>query len=256
MGKTGGGRGTNQYRVRGRSADADRRSSQLGRFDSLPAAGLATTGDVDADLASVADQLPDGTAQAWRSLVAVVPASAYLAGGTALACHLHHRVSRDLDFFFVEPFDVEALHRAVGQVGAFAPTLLAPGTLNGILGSTRVQFLEASSQHHVVEPVEFAGLRIASVPDLLAMKLKVIGDRAELRDYFDVMVIDQRTSWSVEVGLTLFVQRYFPAAPDQAVEHIVRGLGFTDDVLDDPGLPVSRDEVVDFWARRVRSLRR
>lgn len=255
MGKTGGGRGTNQHRVRGRSVGPGRRDEPAGGTLSLTRVPPAPTGDLDTDLAAVAEHLPAGTAQAWRALVPVLPDTAYLAGGTALTCHLGHRTSRDLDFFFAEPFDVDGLRRAVDQVGTFAPTLVAPGTLNGVLGSTKVQFLEASTQHHVAEPVPFAGLRIASIPDLLAMKLKVIGDRAELRDYFDVMVIDQVTAWSVEVGLRLFVDRYQPAAPDQAVEHILRGLGYTDDVLPDPGLPVARDEVVAFWARRVRDLR-
>jgi hypothetical protein len=30
------------------------------------------------------------------------------------------------------------------------------------------------------------------------MKLKVVGDRGELRDYFDLMVIEQRTGRMVE----------------------------------------------------------
>ncbi len=37
----------------------------------------------------------------------------YLAGGTALALHLGHRLSRDLDWFTAHPFDGEQLAKAL-----------------------------------------------------------------------------------------------------------------------------------------------
>jgi hypothetical protein len=43
--------------------------------------------------------LPGDTAEAWEKVCSIVPFSAYLVGGTAIAIHLQHRVSRDLDFF-------------------------------------------------------------------------------------------------------------------------------------------------------------
>ena len=43
--------------------------------------------------------LPTGTAAAWDAIVPVIPPGTYLGGGTAIAVHLAHRVSRDLDFF-------------------------------------------------------------------------------------------------------------------------------------------------------------
>ncbi len=48
------------------------------------------------------------------------------------------------------------------------------------------------------------------------MKLKVIGDRGELRDHFDLMEIDQRGIVPVAEGLQLFVERYDPLTPRRA----------------------------------------
>jgi hypothetical protein len=44
--------------------------------------------------------LPPDTAATWDAIAPLVPPGAYLGGGTAIAVHLGHRVSRDLDFFF------------------------------------------------------------------------------------------------------------------------------------------------------------
>jgi hypothetical protein len=52
---------------------------------------------------------------------------------------------------------------------------------------------------------------------------------ARLRDYFDLMTIEQRTNRTVDEGL---------------------GLGYFDDVDPDDALPVSRQQIVDYWTRR------
>jgi hypothetical protein len=84
----------------------------------------------------------------------------------------------------------------------------------------------------------------------MAMKLKVIGDRGELRDYFDLMTIEQRTGRTADEGLALFVARFQPEYPQQAINHILLGLGYFDDVDPDDALPVPRNQIVDYWTRR------
>src|SRR5215831_18163882 len=54
--------------------------------------------------------LPPDTAATWDTIATVIPRDAYLGGGTAIAVHLAHRVSRDLDFFFHhESIDLDEL---------------------------------------------------------------------------------------------------------------------------------------------------
>jgi hypothetical protein len=50
----------------------------------------------------------------------------------------------------------------------------------------------------------------------MAMKLKVVGDRGELRDYFDLMTIEQRTGRTADEGLALFLERT-PPCPSRKV---------------------------------------
>lgn len=52
----------------------------------------------------------------------------------------------------------------------------------------------------------------------------------------------------MEKGLAVFIERYRPATPEAALLHIVRGLGYFDDVADDPGLPVTRSVIESYWA--------
>jgi len=97
-------------------------------------------------------------------------------------------------------------------------------------------------------------LRVAQLSDLIAMKLKVVGDRGELRDYFDLMVIEQRTGRTAEEGLALFVERFRPEYPQPAINRILLGLGYFDDVDPDDALPVPRAEIVDYWTSRQREI--
>ena len=198
--------------------------------------------------------LPPDTAATWETIAQVVPPHTYLGGGTAIAVHLAHRVSRDLDFFsHHSSIDLDELAHRLAAVGPFAVTERSAGTLNGIFSATKVQFLhadEARPQHLLEPPEEVDGLRIAGLSDLMAMKLKVIGDRGELRDYFDLMTIEQRTGRTADEGLALFVARFQPEYPQQAINHILLGLGYFDDVDPDDALPVPRDHIVNYWTRR------
>jgi len=198
------------------------------------------------------------TASTWETIAPVVPSAAYLGGGTAIAVHLAHRVSRDLDFFFHRSsVNLDELSTRLSAAGPFAVTERAPGTLNGVFSATRVQFLHADEvrpQRLLESPTQVDGLSVARISDLMAMKLKVVGDRDELRDYFDLMTIEQRTGRTVDEGLALFLERFQPEYPDQAINHILLGLGYFDDVDPDDALPVSRQQIVEYWTRRQREI--
>lgn len=119
-----------------------------------------------------------------------------------------------------------------------------------------MQFLDASTQHMIDGTSSVGGIEVAGLRDLFAMKLKVIADRGELRDYFDLLTIEERTEFSVEAGLRFFIERYRPRVPRQAVATIVLGLGYLDDVADDPTLPMPRGEIEKYWQRRQPAIGR
>src|SRR5262249_40072056 len=114
----------------------------------------------------------------------------------------------------------------------------------------RIQVFDAHDQRLLEPPATVAGIRVAGIGDLLATTLKVVGDRGELRDYFDLKTIEELTAYRVEQGLALYVARYEPRVPESAIAPIVRALGYFGDVADDPGLPASRTDIEPYWRRR------
>lgn len=170
--------------------------------------------------------LPPDTARHWPQVASVAPAGAVLVGGTALAFHLQHRLSRDLDVFVLEPFDTDELAASLARLGPFAITLQNAGTLNGVLGRTKVQFLQAGDQTFV----------------------------EELRDYFDIKAIEERGGRTVEEGLVLFTEHYQLRNADSTIYEIVRGLGYYDDLDEDPGVPEPLADTVRYWQGRVPAL--
>ncbi len=199
--------------------------------------------------------LPPDTARAWQAVREAVPPEAYLGGGTAIAVHLRHRVSRHLDLFLEAPVDLEQLRDELARRCRLHTTTFepAPGhqTLNGYLGATKLQVLEASSLVMIEPTTQVEGLRVAGVGDLLAMKLKVVRERGELRDYFDVLVIEQEAHRRVEEGIALALRKYKPLGQEEFVDSLVRALGYLDDVEEDPAVPMPKAEIARYWTTRV-----
>jgi hypothetical protein len=120
--------------------------------------------------------LPRGTQAAWQEVVELRPAPAYLVGATAIAAHLHHRLSKDLDFFLSEPVDMDSLYDRLQATGHFVASQMAAGKINGVLSEARVQFLLADTQRNTEALTIVDGIPIAGLGDLLATKLKVVMD--------------------------------------------------------------------------------
>lgn len=224
-----------------------------GRFDEVPHTPPESSG-LD-ELASIRQFLPDETFKTWKRIASVVPQHAYLAGGTALTVHLRHRISRDLDFFTEGSFDPEAIATSLSQLGKFAPSLATEGTLNGDFEGTKVQFLDAQRLQLLQPTQTFAGLRVSSIEDILANKLKVVGERGALRDYFDIMQIEFRTHLRVETAIPQMFEKYTPIDPQAMLFRTLVGLGYMDDVASDTTLPVSREKIENYWRERSKEIR-
>jgi hypothetical protein len=116
----------------------------------------------------------------------------YLAGGTAVAAHLGHRRSVDLDWFTPDSLgDVAAWARRLADRGAMLTVdLVRPGTLHAQLFGVRVTCLEYRYPllgEAVVWP-EYA-CRLASLEDLGCMKLSAIAQRGAKKDFVDLYAL-------------------------------------------------------------------
>jgi len=233
---------------------SDSRDQSLDKFISYEVSkadevvpGLEGGGQIPVDVRAM---LPGDTANTWVTIAPIMPASAYLVGGTALAVHLRHRSSRDLDFFLETLEDLGELWTAFQKMGRTSATSLSSDSIDCFFNGTKVQVIEATSQRLILPTTRMAGIRIASVQDIMATKVKVILSRGELRDYFDLMHIELDAGIQVETGIALAIAKYEPRDKREFVYSALVALGSFGDVADDPGLPTSRKEIETYWARR------
>lgn len=200
--------------------------------------------------------LPADTAETWLTLAPHLPAQLELGGGTAVAVHLGHRESRDLDFFFYRAVDLDQVRNMLAGLGAFAVTHESEGTLKGLFSETKIEIFDASRLRRLAKPTKVAGLWVASIQDLMAMKIKVMAERGEMRDYFDVKAIDENGGVSVEEGIELYVKRYGVNLNGDALPHFYKAMGDLSDVEIDELLPIGKAKLQTWWsARQVQLLR-
>ena len=120
----------------------------------------------------------------------------YLAGGTALALHIGHRQSVDLDFYRGESFDPQLL---LPQFEAVAREVVLVATAEGTL-ILSLSGVEVSVFHYpyrlLSSVVQSEYCNLASILDIAAMKLIALAQRGIRRDFIDFYFILQHVTLS------------------------------------------------------------
>ena len=150
---------------------------------------------------------------------------AYLAGGTALALQLGHRISYDLDFFTQEEFDEEILLLEIKKISDFQLEKIAWRT---ILGKFKdVKFSIFYYKYPLLySPKKFGMINVADVHDIAAMKIAAIAARGTRRDFVDLYFICKETV-SLPDAIQLYDKKYKNLAV--AEMHIMKSLVYFDD---------------------------
>jgi hypothetical protein len=207
------------------------------------------------DLEAYKNFIPINTIVAWKKIDTLLPQHTTLIGGTALTIYLKHRVSRDLDFYSTQTFDSDVILENIQCKYNFEVFQKGDGMLTGWLDETKIEIFGGGNQKIVERGIFLAGLKISSIPDLLAMKLKTINDRGTWRDYFDIFTIDTKTQYSIEDGLEFFRQRFGDDNLNNYMNSIPVALGYTDDVLDDFGITDEMKETtIEHFSKRIASI--
>jgi len=178
----------------------------------------------------------------------------YLAGGTALALHLGHCRSVDLDFFSADPFHEDTLVPILQALPELSLVAKSTQTLHLPVSGTKVSFIGYS--YPLLFPLEqFRGLAVADVRDIACMKLSALASRGSRRDFVDLYAAAQR------YGLTQLLE-FFPrkfAQANYSVIHVQKSLVYFVDAEKEPMpamlLPLSWEEVKAFFLHEVRNLR-
>lgn len=201
----------------------------------------------------------------WPMLEQVTrPLDGALIGGTALAVHLRHRRSYDLDCVTNTTFSGDGIAQRLQELaGDVAVRFGGTDQMHATVLGVEVQIFKepprgAQPGHaeNVQDAIEVDGLRVASLPDLLASKLDVILYRPQLRDYIDLAAIDTSGVYTLEDGLLFHMRRYGTNPTSRDIDRII-------DLLDEPGtLRTDRvfgdqlDDTLAYLRGRVHDLRR
>jgi len=132
-----------------------------------------------------------------------------LYGGTAVALRCGHRISEDFDFFSAQAFTPEVLVVQLPWLRSPEPKVLQRqnNTLTVELsqpsGPVKVSFFGDISFGQIKAPDVSPDnrLKIASSEDLLALKLGVIHQRLEAKDYLDIHAL-LKSGLSLAAGLS------------------------------------------------------
>jgi len=160
----------------------------------------------------------------------------YLAGGSAIAVHLGHRRSVDLDLFSFRP-DVD-----LGALAASLRVALAEAEVVSLTDAAlriRVAGVPVDAVRYPYALLEdpLVGrtpLDVARLPDLAAMKLAAIARRGIRRDFWDLYAI-ARAGLGLADALAAYSSKFGPSESD--LYHVLRALTYFADAERDPVRP-------------------
>lgn len=207
------------------------------------------------------EALPEDCRRAFTRLSAVrMAGDFYLAGGTALALRLGHRISVDLDFFSqkirLRETERRNLQDEISATGPIQVDEQKDGTMYIRMSGTRVSFL------HYAPPLmaradQWKGRRIAPAMDIGAMKISALIGRGSMKDFLDLYVLTTRLIPLKDILMK--AQNKFPHAADFTAQALRALVYFKDAETEDPPRmlePVSWRDVKKHFEREVRALSR
>ncbi len=180
--------------------------------------------------------------------------NAYLAGGTALALQIGHRISIDLDFFTQQEFNESELTQKLGSVSEFVSDGTARWTVWGKIHQTKFSIFYYA--YPLLEPtILFEGIQLASLADIAAMKIHAIEDRGTRRDFIDVYFLSKTHTLADMLG---FYQKKYAVLEDHKYS-ILRSLDYFEDAehenqMPSMILPIDWEEVKKFFQDEVVKL--
>ncbi len=165
----------------------------------------------------------------------------YLAGGTAIAVHLGHRSSLDLDFFSRGPVaDLDALKRAIEQVfDRVEVRAQTDVSLHLLCDGLPIDFVRYPYPPLEAPEPSPLGVGLAQLLDLAVMKLAAISRRGLRRDFWDLFEILRAGPTLAAVG-EAYTRRFGVREAD--LYHVLRALTYFDDAEKDPVLPRGMSE--------------
>jgi predicted nucleotidyltransferase component of viral defense system len=194
----------------------------------------------------------------WKVLLKlktlVTKYKAMLAGGTALAFHIGHRISNDLDFFTNVSFNSEAIITGIRKTG-YSFNLISEGEGYLIVEVEGLKISIFKYDYPFLEKATmYKGIRISGILDIASMKVIAVSQRGTKRDFIDLYFILQ------EIPFHKLADHMVKRFGKERVNpiHIGKSLVYFSDAESNPepeyikGKEVSWDKIKKFFRQHVK----
>jgi len=148
----------------------------------------------------------------------------FLVGGTSIALQIGHRKSIDLDLFSQNDINVAQLNDFLSKKYHFIERYRAKHTLKGEINGVFIDCMKYD--YKLVKAINvYNNIRIASLEDVIAMKLSAITDNgSRLKDFVDIAYLSVK--YSLQEMLSFYAQKY----NDSNMLSAVKALGYFEDI--------------------------
>jgi len=179
---------------------------------------------------------------------------AYLAGGTALALQIGHRISVDLDFFTQHKFNELELSAKLTSLPKFVQNGTAQWTVWGEIDQTKLSIFYYKYPM-LEQTVSFENLQLASLADIAAMKINAIESRGTRRDFVDIYFLSKK--YTLEEMLSFYQKKY--SALEDHLYSILRSLDYFEDAEQEKQMPqmitnVNWEEIKEYFRNETHRL--
>lgn len=178
------------------------------------------------------DILEEPQRVALRALKGAASLGFYLAGGTALCMHLEHRRSFDLDLFRGESFDADEMVQSLADMGIkLEHVTKSRATVHADVAGVRTSLLTFPYPLLETPLASPAGVPLAGLRDIAAMKVEAIASRGARKDFYDLYYICQ-SGLTLPAVVEAYQSKFASAHPD--IYHRLRAMTYFDDAEREP----------------------
>jgi predicted nucleotidyltransferase component of viral defense system len=179
-----------------------------------------------------------------------IPNEFYLAGGTALALQLGHRQSVDLDFFTENDFNPQNILNVLQSTHTIQNIqIIQNDTLYLNCDNVKVSFIKYLYSLIGTLLDYNQTVKLASIEDILCMKLSAISSRNTKKDFIDIYYILKLRNYSLDFAIELLRKKY----QNFNLIHIIYSLTYFEEADTDPdviwqeGFQVSWESIKNFF---------
>lgn len=181
----------------------------------------------------------------------------YLAGGTALALQIGHRISIDFDLFSEKEISPQLLDkvRKIFKEFRIEAVINHSEQLSVMINTIKVDFVKYNFPPLFVFP-EFMGVKLLSIPEIAAAKAYTIGRRITLKDYIDLYYVLRGKFVSLQNLITISIKKYKSEFNERLfLEQLISVVEAEEAPIEFLKKPTTKREMAEFFKNEIKKLK-